>query len=381
MVLTPKRIFIFLILSLVFLGCKDENTPIEEPVEIPYLEKMYLTVATKDNEFSVKLPLSGTINCEVDWNDGTTETVSEAYPTHTYTKAGKYLITIAGTVTSINSSELNASELPCITGVYNWGKTGLTNMYSAFKGCTELTYVSNDNGQGSFADVKDFRDAFQGCLNLTEVPSGLFDNCTQITSFNNIFYGCSELTKIPSGLFDSCTDVTDFQAAFKNCNNLTEIPSGLFDSCTRVVSFKEVFYGCSELTKIPSGLFDNCTNVMDLQAAFKNCKNLVEIPEKLFDKCIYAEDFSMAFQNCENLIEIPFGLFDNSKQIKSLIQTFAGCVNLEGESPYTVIDESKIHLYERNDGIGGFTEPQYIYFCFSECVKLSDYANIPNSWK
>lgn len=327
MVLTPKRIFIFLILSLVFLGCKDENTPIEEPIEIPYLEKMYLTVATKDNEFSVKLPLSGTINCEVDWNDGTLETVSEAYPTHTYTKAGKYLITIAGTVTSINSSELNDSELPCITGVYNWGKTGLTSMYSAFKGCTELTYVSNDNGQGSFADVKDFRDAFQGCLNLTEVPSGLFDNCTQITSFNNIFYGCSELTKIPSGLFD------------------------------------------------------NCTNVMDLQAAFKNCKNLVEIPEKLFDKCIYAEDFSMAFQNCENLIEIPFGLFDNSKQIKSLIQTFAGCVNLEGESPYTVIDESKIHLYERNDGIGGFTEPQYIYFCFSECVKLSDYANIPNGWK
>ena len=52
-------------------------------------------------------------------------------------------------------------------------------------------------------------------INLTSIPIGLFDKCTQVKSFDNCFYN-NQLTSIPIGLFDKCTQVTNFSICFYN---------------------------------------------------------------------------------------------------------------------------------------------------------------------
>ena len=383
MIFQRLKLFFFIILCLHLFSCdKEDKEDIKEPdIEIPLEEKMMLIITTTTDGASIKLPFTGTVNCQIAWdgNNLEPETVTEAYPTHTYSKKGDYLILISGTVTEINANGLDESELACISGIYNFGKIGLTNLYSAFKGCTNLTYLSNYNSS-SLADVTSFEDAFSECP-LTIIPSDLFTDCRSVISFKNTFHNCINLTEIPSGLFGNCSSVISFAGTFNNCVNLKEIPSGLFNNCTQVESFKNTFNGCTGLTEIPPGLFDNCSSVMTFASTFHNCVNLKEIPSGLFNNCTQASDFMSTFQNCKNLTEIPFGLFDNCKEIENLMVTFAGCKNLTGESPYTIIENNKVHLYERNDKTGEFIKPKYFYSCFSECVGLSDFSDLPNEWK
>ena len=50
-----------------------------------------------------------------------------------------------------------------------------------------------------------------------------------------------------------------------------------------------------------------------------------------------------------------------------------------GESPYTIVGDRKIHLYERSAD-NGFTEITGYDDCFTGCGKMADYTYIPISW-
>jgi len=346
----------FLLAALIFNSCSDNDEDDYKATnfaEIPVAEKMQIAVTILEDGTTVMLPLSGTVKCEINWDDGSQDKVEDTFPIHTYSKKGEYLIEIYGTVTALSTNELYASHLPLITAVHSWGNTGLTNMYGAFEGCTGLTYLADHNEHDSFAKVFSFANAFFGCTGLTELPEELFSNCSKALTFSKAFFGCVNLSKIPSGLFDDCTAVTDFKSAFQDCTKLTMIPVGLFDYCTQAEDFELVFKNCTGLTVIPIGLFDNCKE---------------------------AKSFTSAFQNCNNLTGIPTALFDNCKYIRNISLAFAGCTNLTGESPYTLIDGNKVHLYERRWISDGFTQPSGS-LCFSECSGLSDYANMPSTWK
>ena len=57
------------------------------------------------------------------------------------------------------------------------------------------------------------------------------------------------------------------------------------------------------------------------------------------------------------------------------------CWNITGESPYTMIDGQKVHLYERVNYPEHFTTPTSTYHAFGNCTGLTDYAQIPTNWK
>jgi len=355
------KLSLFALLACILISCSDSKDDPDPGSEIPLEDKMWLVVTTTENNQTVKLPLSGTVDCEISWDgtdelnglDGNVEVVTVSYPAHTYENAGKHLILIAGTVTALSSYELDEAERDCITSVYNWGKTGLTSMQSAFLGCSNLTSIVNDD-EGAFAGITSFSYAFDGCSSLSEIPAGLFKYAKLAQEFSNLFSGCSSLTEIPAGLFDKCTRMGHIGRAFEGCEGLTEIPKGLFDNCTQAYSFNSTFYKCKNLKEIPAGLFDNCP---------------------------WADNFFGTFQNCESLTEIPVGLFDNSLRADTFSMTFAGCKNLTGESPYTVVDGKKVHLYERDGILGGFKKPEHGYNCFSGCSGLSDFSDILDNWK
>ena len=381
-------------------------------------DMVFVGKAAFANDFTIYLPLAGEIDCYIDWGDGTVEHVEKYIPDyygvggdvfHKYSvdKATEYEIRISGKVTSLRSasvSGLQARYLSSITAVRQWGSTGLRNMSNAFSGYSALKSIPADE-TGAFAEVTYFGAAFSSCTALETVPVGLFKYCGNVTSFDSCFSNCSSLTSIPEGLFLGCRNVTSFSSCFSNCSSLTSIPEGLFSECKSVTDFGSCFYGCSSLTSIPEGLFWGCTemenvwslfsyceNMLSIPAklfagnpkitafnsTFDNCNKLTNIPEGLFDSCPNVDSFNKTFQQCQSLRSVPVSLFDNNRKVTDFMCTFSGCYMVVGESPYTVINGVKYHLYERADNPDEFIAPTSFGACFSS---FSDYGQMPSEWR
>ena len=88
-----------------------------------------------------------------------------------------------------------------------------------------------------------------------------------------------------------------------------------------------------------------------------------------------------AFYGCSALTTIPENLFANCPKVTDFSYTFYNCTAVTGESPYTMIGDKKVHLYERKNYPEHFTETTNRRGCFNGCTGLSDYAQIPSSWK
>jgi hypothetical protein len=114
---------------------------------------------------------------------------------------------------------------------------------------------------------------------------------------------------------------------------------------------------------------------------FVGCASLKEIPAGLFSGHAKITDLSNTFKDCSGLKEIPTGLFDELVKVTNFTSTFSGCTNLTGESPYTVVNDAKVHLYERANNTSTFSKPSSYSSCFSGCTQLSDYEDIPTGWK
>ena len=279
-----------------------------------------------------------------------------------------------------------------------------TSFISTFGYCSSLTSVPNDLFKSSYETS--FSGTFQYCTSLASIPSGLFDNCPNAQSFNSTFHYCSSLTSIPNGLFDKCSDAknfddtflqctsltsvpnelfkssneTSFNGTFGYCRSLTSIPNGLFDNCPNAQSFNSTFYYCSSLASVPNDLFKSSSET-SFNGTFLNCTSLTSVPNGLFDNCPNAKSFKSTFEGCTSLTSVPDGLFDYNRRVLEFFSTFKGCSNLKGESPYTVINGVKYHLYDRYKDIEQFVTPNHKDDCFRDCNSLDDYNDIPSDWK
>lgn len=290
----------------------------------------------------IVLPLAGTVDCTVDWGDGTKEETIVAAPTHTYAVAGEYVVTVSGEVTALasNSTKFTTEKKGYLVRVKQWGKTGLTSMDQAFYYCENLTRIPDDIAH-SFDEVTTFAKAFAYCKKLEEIPAGLFKNAAKATSFKETFNGCETISVIPDGLLDGAVNVTTFYSTFAYCPKISKIPAGLFKNSTKVTDFSFVFQrtglGSSSasndvssglLTEIPAGLLDNCTSATVFTGAF-GYLNIKSIPAGLFDHCTEATDMKSVFVSCENLETVPAGLFDKNTKAKDFYNIFNGCKSLK----------------------------------------------------
>ena len=234
-------------------------------------------------------------------------------------------------------------------------------------------------------DLTDFSDAFKSCSSLTTIPENLFANCPAVTSFQGTFQVCTSLKSIPENLFANNPEVTNFFFTFSSCSALESIPEQLFANNPKVIDFGAIFSSCTSLKSIPENLFANCPAVTNFGSTFSNCYALATIPEKLFANCPKVTSFSRTFLACKTLKSVPAGLFDNNRKVTDFGSRFFGlfesCSALTGESPYTVIDGQKVHLYERANYPEHFTAPSNVQKTFRECYNLTDYNQIPSNWK
>ena len=304
----------------------------------------------------------------IDWGNGEKTTLATPITNETqanastdfytnYSNPGEYEISIDGWY----------NHFQCYA--YNLKKDGITKISNVL---IEIIQVSNL--------IIDFNYTFAKCWKLATIPDGLFDKNTNATSFTETFSNCQGLTSIPSGLFDKNVNATSFNYTFSNCQGLTSIPSGLFNNNTSVTEFDGTFFECYYLANIPSGLFNNNTSVTKFNGTFKSCSKLTTIPPGLFDNNTKVTDFKGVFDGCRSLTNIPSGLFDKNVNVNIFDFVFFDCENLTGETPYTLSDGKKIKLWDRDEA-NGFAKPKIGYRAFSNCFGLTDYKDIPSSWK
>jgi surface protein len=172
------------------------------------------------NSTSIGLPVAGTF--DIDWGDGSSETITGAVATtlttHDYGVAGEYTISVGIGLDSIKFG--NANDKLKVLQVKNLGSTGLTTLVQAFYGCANLTTVIAKNS-------------------LT----------TNITSMSAAFFGCGSLTTIDL----SGTDLSNVTTMADLCGACTSLGSVNFTDTTtteKLTSIRAAFYQCSSLTTL-----------------------------------------------------------------------------------------------------------------------------------
>lgn len=355
-------------------------TQVAEGEENP--DKMIFTVrANIANDFTARLPLSGSVDCSIDWGDGSeAEYITGPLPVHHYKEDIRdYTVKISGIVTSLNSSEITA---PSITEVIQWGYTGLTNMSNAFTRNTLLERIADDVN-GSFSKVGNMDNAFRECLRLESIPENLFNYCSDIESLSSTFYHCIAVKEIPENLLTELIKLKNINNLFTKMTNITAIPEKLFSKNFNLESFDGVFQDCTKLESLPDRLLANCPRVKSFPSTFSGCSSLTAIPEDLFYYCPEANYFWQTFCYCSGLTdrELPHSLFDNNRKIRHFQEVFF-CCGLCGESPYTLINGRKIHLYERELEPDYFVTPANVNYNRSYVGNnFTDDEQIPSYWK
>lgn len=313
-----------------------------------------------DNSVAM-LPIAGTLDCQVDWGDGTIEQITTANPTHTYISKGKYNIVISGKATALNSYSLSGDQRKYIIRVKQWGKTGLESLEYAFYNCENLKSIPTDIVR-SFEAVTTFSNAFYNCYVLECIPEGLFDNATKATNFDFTFASCQEIASIPANLFVNNKAAQSFGFTFNRMGaksddlangKLKEIPAGLFRNNTEALSFAATF-GSTAIKTVPADLFVNCTKANDFKSLFTRCVLLESVPANLFANNPSVTTFYNIFNSCEKLTSISADIFKNNKLVNNFNNAFS----------HTALEEVPQGLFD------GMTQVTTYFGCFQSCPNL-----------
>ena len=299
---------------------------------------------------------TATYSYRVDWGDGTPECIfdetksyadNKAAIWHTYASAGVYDVTINGTYkriytqgddqtnwvengeyvkdsdgTNIVNSD-NYAMRNYLNAVIAWGNTLLTNMESAFRGCSKLADIPMYDTTNSFIDVTSFSYAFRKCTSLKSLPfnantnKGLFSGCEKATDFSYTFRDCTGLTEpIPIKIIDGCPNVTSVAGMFAYNTNMTgSIPTGMFAGLTALTNASEVFANCSKMNgEISSDLFADCPNVTTIYRLFYGCTSITGTVDREFIGGLSKlTDMRQAFYNCKGITGFASDAFYNIK--------------------------------------------------------------------
>ena len=186
-----KIILIFLISLIGFNAQTDEVIVINAGVVTPFV----FTILTENEDDTFTLPIydGGTYNFTVDWGDLSTSTITtydDADNPHTYEDAGAstYTITITGTLNGWRFDGLGDCDL--MKEITQWGCFRPGNQGDIFQGCENMTISATDII--NLTDVTDLNEFFQGCDELTTVPSMNSWDISQITSLYGMMHSCEK---------------------------------------------------------------------------------------------------------------------------------------------------------------------------------------------
>ena len=358
--------------------------------------KPFITEWTVEAGDSITLPISGTCNFTVDYGDGTGEykvtSATDEDRIHTYENAGTYTVKIEGKCELFAFSYYTISNSK-LSKIIQWGNIGVkgisflncknlkgplpepsknsfketTSMQRLFWQCTSLDGEIPEKFLYNCKNVTDISGAFESTKISGNISENLFKDCENVETLESFFYSCTNITgNIPEKLFSPCRKLKNVSYFFINTKVTGEIPENLFSNCPELNNVCAVFYSCRNLNgSIPKNIFKYNTKLVNCGQVFRFCSNISgEIPEELFANCPDITAVNAAFEGTK-VTNIPQNLFANCNKISNFQSTFYACNKITGNAP---------ELWNRDN----VTNSRY---CFTGCTNLSNYSEIPDSWK
>ena len=197
-----------------------------------------------DETITIPTQNIGTFNADVDWGDGTVETIT-AYDgfSHEYADIDDHTITITGTFPNIYVA--NGPEKLKIKKVTSLGTVGWTTLEKAFWGCSNLTEFTA--GPTDTSAVTDMSYMLADCRLVTNVDVSSFDT-SLVTNMFVMFYECRALTSIDVSSFNTA-NAANIAYMFYDCTGLTTLDVSNFVT-TSVSDMSYMFYNCTGLTSM-----------------------------------------------------------------------------------------------------------------------------------
>lgn len=304
---------------------------------------------------SLKLNAKSDIDAYISWGDGTPlERVKQTDPpTHNYAAGTKGEIVVTFTGTSGGGFEMALT----VTGsVFQEAllKVDLTNADAA---------CPNGNWLGCFF----------ACTYLTNIV-GSFAGKPNIENINSAFSSTWRLVDIPPQMFRGCPNLKDVTGAFGYSLRILNVDY-MFADCPKLIEAPQAFSYMNLLSAVSA--FENCTSLKSVVYLFKECKKLTDVTN-VFKGCTNIKHASRVFQDCA-VLNPPVNVFDDCKKAYNFKECYNNLPAATNESPYTVVNGQKVHLWERTPELG-FALPTQYDFCFTDSPNFADYANIPEAW-
>lgn len=233
-------------------------------------------------------------------------------PAHKYSKKGNYKIIITG---DTNRGFFGYTKH---TTIDNFGK----NMFKKEFLTNIPVYTENMNTKNDLNNnLKEYL-----LLNNEKNENLTNENKTfdiqKIISFKNLnFKGLGILTnyfesEINLEWIEEFKEIEIFIESFAN-STITQIPSNLFDSCSNLRILSATFFACNKLESIPDNLIKDFKNVENIRYCFSNSENIKGLAPLWWINMITINKISdvenlpylLCFNECVNLDnynEIPF---------------------------------------------------------------------------
>ena len=226
------------------------------------------TSATGSSGTTVALPLYGSgLDATVNWGDGSSA-VTDTTPGnlfYTYSTPGTYTITVTGIVPQFGTpSGSTPFSDPDLVAVTNWDGVGLTSLYGAFIGDTNLVSVPTDLP----STVTNTADMFNGAVNFNQ-DLNTWDT-TSVTDMSGMFEGDTAFNNAGVALVEApgvgwdTTYVTDMSYMFDgdtafdqnlgawNISEVENLTDTLDDTSLSTANFDATLTGWAAQTVIPN---------------------------------------------------------------------------------------------------------------------------------
>ncbi len=224
--------------------------------------------SSNSDQVSLPLEASGTYDFEVDWGDGTNDSITtgnQAEATHTYAAEGTYTVSITGTIQGWQFN--NAGDRLKLIKVSSWGPLRLGNSNSYFYGASNMIITATDILD--LTGTTDLYKTFSYCSSLTTVPSMNDWDVSNVTTMQSMFSGASVFNQ-PIGNWNT-SNVTSMRSMFYKASVFNQ-PIGDWD-VSNVTSMRSVFYDASVFNQpIENWNTSNVTN-MYIMFAYANAFN------------------------------------------------------------------------------------------------------------
>lgn len=303
---------------------------------------------------SLKLNANSDIDAYISWGDGTPlERVKQTDPpTHNYAAGTKGEIVVTFTGTSGGGFGIAFNTATVFQEALL--KVDLTNADAA---------CPNGNWVGGFFS----------CVYLTNVV-GSFAGKPNIKNINSAFSSTWRLVDIPPQMFRGCPNLEDVTAAFTYSRRIRNVDY-IFADCPKLIEVPQALAFMNILSAVSA--FENCTSIKSVPDLFTKCEKLTDVTN-VFKGCTNIELAPRVFQNCA-VLNPPVNVFDDCKKAYNFNKCYNNLPAATNESPYTVVNGQKIHLWERTPELG-FALPTQYDLCFADSPNFADYANIPEAW-